>query len=492
MRYRLKKIIKTVFPSIHKPELLKRFLKVIEEKYKRPLHCKEELTLKSISYKHPRIIYKYQAMGKIYTSYVDISTVDQRDLKRVDPVELNSVFLSIGVSLAPFHWLLCDFKSIRICDYSISKQERDFYENYLEKGLAEFRYRNGLNPIRKIRVFAKSIAKPVKNTQRHSAPKNNKPRTLVLNGGGKDSAVMLEMMKRRGAQVSVLSINPKSFQDDIICNSGIGNENTYKIHYSVDNSIAVDAKYSWGHMPYSALFISLSQIVALAKNITEVAVGNEQSSNEPNIFYKGVGINHQFSKSYEFEQGFNSITSEYLSRDIAFYSPLRTLTDISIAYIFSDVVDYKQSVVSCNIGGGKWCGKCAKCVFTFLSIAAFSSNKEIKSIFGSNFLLDKEARVELLNLLNKKNKPWECVGTYDETRLITIRYFNRNPSLEFNEWPKRSHIMRMCDRKTAEGLENQCLFKLHKPHNIPADLYSIIESELFKLKAMESTFKRCG
>jgi hypothetical protein len=74
---------------------------------------------------------------------------------------------------------------------------------------------------------------------------------------------------------------------------------------------------------------------------------------------------------------------------------------------------------SCNIGQNTdtWCGKCPKCLSTFVLLYPFAKERTIK-IFDRNLLEDKSLG-QTLNALTDDNevKPFECVGTRHELRV---------------------------------------------------------------------------
>ena len=59
-----------------------------------------------------------------------------------------------------------------------------------------------------------------------------------------------------------------------------------------------------GHVPISAIISSVGVIVAILTGRRDVVVSNEQTANEPTLEYRGVSINHQYSKSQQFERDY--------------------------------------------------------------------------------------------------------------------------------------------------------------------------------------------
>ena len=81
---------------------------------------------------------------------------------------------------------------------------------------------------------------------------------------------------------------------------------------------------------------------------------------------------------------------------------------------------YHQAFRSCNKGIKEniWCGKCPKCISTYLTFYPFLGSKT-EEIFGKN-LLEDESLIPVIQGLLRENdmvKPFECVATVEEIRL---------------------------------------------------------------------------
>jgi hypothetical protein len=73
-----------------------------------------------------------------------------------------------------------------------------------------------------------------------------------------------------------------------------------------------------------------------------------------------------------------------------------------------------------------WCGKCPKCLFVFVLLAAFIDKDQLIRIFGQNLLginnLERQYQ-ELLGI--RKHKPFDCVGTPEEAKLAFFLAFKK-------------------------------------------------------------------
>lgn len=176
--------------------------------------------------------------------------------------------------------------------------------------------------------------------------------------------------------------------------------------------------YLNGHTPFSAMVAFATYLTALVYGRKYITLSNEASANESTI--KGSTVNHQYSKTYEFEQDFHAYCKDYLNPEIAYFSLLRPLSELQIAGLFAGLKSYHSVFRSCNVGSKKgiWCGHCAKCLFVCVMLSAYLRQKEIVEIFGTDMLND-ETMMELFEQLTGlvDDKPFECVGTRDEVNV---------------------------------------------------------------------------
>ena len=242
--------------------------------------------------------------------------------------------------------------------------------------------------------------------------------TLIPIGGGKDSCVTAEILKKEKDDNLCLIIGGK--EPSIKCAEIAGYKD--KIVYvkrTIDNNLLELNKngYLNGHTPFSSMLAFLSYLVAYLTGKKYVALSNESSANETNI--KGENINHQYSKSFEFEQDFREYANKYLKADVEYFSMLRPINELQIAKIFSKQEKYHKIFRSCNVGSKntpwEWCTNCPKCLFVYIILSPYLYKDKLTELFGED-LFEKETLLPtLLELCGYgKTKPFECVGTFEE------------------------------------------------------------------------------
>lgn len=325
---------------------------------------------------------------------------------------LEPLHIILGIS---YYKLYCPPKITT--SFRISREQADFWNVVYRNGLGEFLFRNKLDPERLAKFpYSKIKTEPVEIEVRN--------RALLGIGGGKDSIVAAELLKNfETASFLVETQRNDKISEKII--KKIGNPSLL-IKRIIDPKIFEkhDKAYN-GHIPISAIFAFIGLLAAAVYKYKYVIVANEHSSNFGNIQYRGETINHQWSKSLEFEALFREYAKKFITPDIVYFSILRQFYEIRIARMFAKFKEYFPLFTSCNRSfqiskeqpNNLWCGECPKCAFVFLVLAPFIGKKELLGIFQKNLFADDSLIPLFKNLLGFGNlKPFDCVGTFEESR----------------------------------------------------------------------------
>ncbi|MFA5872108.1 MAG: Mur ligase family protein [Parcubacteria group bacterium] len=335
---------------------------------------------------------------------------------------LEPLHIILGIS---YYKLYCPPK-IKL-PFKLSKEQADFWNIVYRKGLGEFLYRNKLDP-EKIAKF------PFSKIKTGSVDIKTEEKILLGIGGGKDSIVATELLRDFRATSFQVETQKRDYISEAIIKK-IGNP-SLKIKRILDPKIFKTHAGAYnGHIPISAVFAFLGLLSAALYKYKYVAVANEHSSNFGNIRYKGESINHQWSKSAEFEAMLQGYTRKYITPDVMYFSPLRPFHEIRIAEMFAKLEKYFPYFSSCNKNftvskkrpEALWCGECPKCAFVFLMLAPFMDKDKLVKIFGKNLLADEKLISLYGDILGfGKMKPFDCVGTFEEARaaiyLVSKKY----------------------------------------------------------------------
>lgn len=240
---------------------------------------------------------------------------------------------------------------------------------------------------------------------------------LIPIGGGKDSACTIEMMKKSKHPLKTYIINPRGATLETVRVSGLSMEDSIHAKRSLDARMLSLNKegYLNGHTPFSALVAFSSLITAYLHDLKYIALSNESSANESTV--AGSSVNHQYSKSFKFEQDFHNYEKQFIQSGIHYFSMLRPLSEFQIAAYFAKATAYHDIFRSCNVGSKQdiWCGHCPKCLFVFLILSPFLSHQRLVEIFGTDLLNDASMQDDFEKLIGLQDeKPFECVGSRDE------------------------------------------------------------------------------
>src|SRR3989344_8868916 len=345
-----------------------------------------------------------------------VPNVSEGRLKEIGSGVLQNLVFNLGMIELLSYWKAACSPQIIIKAGFLDQDQIAFWKKLLVKGLGEFFYNNKIDFTQKDLVEFK-----IENRQKLSLYYGElKDRDLVLVGGGKDSALTLESDSQKGKEFQCLVLNPTEAAIKIAKVGGC--KNSIIIKRIIDPALIKlnEQGYLNGHTPFSAYLAFLSTRAGVLYDYKNLVVSNEASSNEGNVKWMGQEINHQYSKTGEFEQDFRDYSKKYLSPSVNYFSFLSSLGELQVAESFSKMEKYHKLFRSCNKGSkqGIWCGKCPKCVSTYLLLYPFLG-KKVAEIFGKN-LLDDENLIPIVHGLLRENdqvKPFECVATVEEIKL---------------------------------------------------------------------------
>jgi UDP-N-acetylmuramoylalanine--D-glutamate ligase len=327
---------------------------------------------------------------------------------------LELVHLTLGVS---YYKLFVPPKVL--LHSKLSAEQAHFFTTLYRRGLGEFYYRNKLDPKRSPVFPSSKSVRPV------SIDRVIRDRALVGIGGGKDSIVSLELLKEQKLPQTAFVVETgrsSSIVDQVIKLSGLG---TLRIHRTLDSKVLKPIEGSFnGHIPISSIFAALGMLAAVLFDYRYVIVGNEYSSSVENLRYRGEVINHQWSKSREFEELFQAYSRNFVTRGVTYFSLLRPFYEIRITELFTRYPKYFSVFSSCNRNfkittrqDCLWCGECPKCVFMYTMLAAFLKRQELLQIFGRNLFAQPELLSSFGDILGFGTmKPFDCVGTFEEAQ----------------------------------------------------------------------------
>lgn len=321
---------------------------------------------------------------------------------------------SLGLVELVSYWKIACPKTVRIACGKISEEQVDWWKQQYLSGLGEFFYRNGIPA--DFNAFMQMISRGEDFTSPagESYPLHG---CLIPVGGGKDSIVTLLLLQNLREDSFCYVMNSRGATDQSALTAGYQPEQILGIKRTLDQNMLRLNKLGYlnGHTPFSALVAFSGVLMAVLYGKQYVVLSNESSANESTV--KGSDVNHQYSKSFQFEADFDRYQRTYIGSGVHYFSLLRPWSEFQIAAYFSALTDFHPVFRSCNVGSktDSWCGKCAKCLFVALILTPFLEDSAIRAIFGRDILNDT-ALIPLLGELcgMTEEKPFECVGSREE------------------------------------------------------------------------------
>ena len=317
------------------------------------------------------------------------------------------------------YWKLTASPVIHNHVVQLSDKQTQFWLELLKHGMGEYFYVNDIDFTQPDFVQLITDA-DIPETILPPLPAPQNPKVLVPLGGGKDSVVTLAAFLEQlpTQQLGTFLVNPTQAASDIANQSEL---HQIVVERTLDERLFALNKQGYlnGHIPISSVFAFSALLGCLLHGYTHIAISNERSSNEGNVQFQGHEINHQYSKSYAFETAFRAYQQDiYGQHAPSYFSYLRPFYELQIAECFAGLPAYHQVFRSCNRGQktNSWCGECPKCLSAFLLLYPFISEDKLVGYFGKNLFEDASLYPLLLALLGRDQaKPFECVGTYEES-----------------------------------------------------------------------------
>ena len=339
------------------------------------------------------------------------------------------VFLLAGVS----YYKTAAPPVIDLGHTGVTDAERRFLRSFYLDGLGEFAYRNGLD------LSGLRIEGPARPEGDHPAagPPAAPSRPLVPFGGGIDSIVTVEHVRRRADAALFIMSRPGSRFEAIEAPAAVTGLPIVRAGREIDPQLLQSKELGFlnGHVPVTGILSAIGVLAAVLAGRDAVVMSNEWSASIPTLEVDGRPVNHQYSKSAAFEAAFRSVLAGALGDRLSYFSALRPFSELWVARRFAELTKYHGTFRSCNRAFhldesrrlDHWCGRCDKCCFIDLILAPFLPAAQLSAIFGGQEpLADPDPRQSLAPkfraLLGTQpdSKPFECVGEIGECRAAAL------------------------------------------------------------------------
>jgi hypothetical protein len=354
---------------------------------------------------------------------------------------------------------------IRCSAFPLDVVTARFFTDFYIKGLGEFAWRNGID-LARLEFVPDTV--PPASPLRLELPRL----TCVPVGGGKDSIVTIECLKQADEPLVLFSLGNAAPIEATIAQAGLP---AFRVTRRLDPALFAlnEAGALNGHVPITGILSIIVLACAIMRGFDTIAMSNEHSASAPNI----ADVNHQYSKSFEFEQSFSRLLDQHVLQGVRYFSLLRPLSEVAIARRFARHPEYLPVFRSCNTAfrqvverrGSSWCCDCPKCRFVFLALAPFVEHQRLIDTFGRNMLDDAnqiDGFAELCGLLG--HKPFECVGEIEES----VAVMTHVAGLEV--W-RDAAVVRALSPRLPRG-DFDALFTMRAPHQVPQRYLAMLDA----------------
>lgn len=343
---------------------------------------------------------------------------------------INNFLFSIHIALWISYYKAFPTEKLYVKSGFIDEKQINFWKKFYKNWLWEFLYRNKLNPDKLLNFENLWNKKYVRKEFELSE------KAFLPLWWWKDSLVSIDLFEKSKLDFDLIvfwKIDPikencaKVIWKDIFLIKRRISDNLLNLNN--------EWNYNW-HVPITWIIAFTLLLTCYLYNYKYIVLSNEKSANTWNVLWNNIDINHQYSKSLEFEIDFKNYIEENLSSKIRYFSLLRWWYEVKIVKYFSiNCKKYFSTFSSCNnnfkIDESKrlkqkiWCNSCPKCAFVFAILRPYLTIDEIINIFWEDLFLKHDLKQTFLELLwYDWVKPFECVWEQEEVILSFYKSLN--------------------------------------------------------------------
>ncbi len=265
-------------------------------------------------------------------------------LQEIKESEIQKLLAHLHLALGISYYKLYPTAKIVVNTLDLDTQQQIFWRTFYLKGLGEFFYQNQID-FRNLANFESSTLAPNYDSKISLSGQ----RDLLLFGGGKDSLVSAELLRQESSVFDLFSFG-QDYPLHTLATPATGIKRLI-ISRTLDLQ-QLKKLTAWGyydgHLPITGIISFVSLMIAYLYGYNRVVTSLEKSADEGNIHYLDLEVNHQWSKSLEFEQLFQNYVKSFISEDFRIYSPLRNWYEIRVVKEFAKYSQYFYHFSSCN------------------------------------------------------------------------------------------------------------------------------------------------
>jgi len=160
----------------------------------------------------------------------EFDTPDELDITLIDELAF-----SLGMAELVSYWKCACCPEVEVRCGKLSEWQKNWWKKLYYNGLGEFFYRNGITPDPD--SFMNITTPAAVESRAYYGRKTELSGILVPVGGGKDSVVSLELLKKHGADIHPYIINPRGATLGCVEAAGIAPEKTVGVRRTIDKTL---------------------------------------------------------------------------------------------------------------------------------------------------------------------------------------------------------------------------------------------------------------
>ncbi len=376
--------------------------------------------------------FEFSAADMSFRPIVELHGLRKEEAARIETGTSRRLVRALSIIEAFSYWKAFCSPVIEVAMPFPDARELNWWRSFWPAAMGEFFYRNGIDftgdGFLDIRAGRDAGTRPeaLSPPPASDGTAGAAQAPLIMFSGGKDSLALALALGGKGeSPIDCFLYNPTGSQARLAESLTAGGRTLVVSREILPELLALNAaNHPNGHTPYSAYLAVAATLMGYLRGSQLVLAGNSRSDDEPNVdSYLGHPVNHQWTKTHEFEKALREYRERWLPDAPVYSSPLRPLFELQIVSSLSGSIDSYLRTTSCNrVKGTGWCRACAKCAWVFLATAALfgldlAVHKIGASLFGDPGLAGLYEQMAGL----AGTKPFECTGTEEEVR-VAIRH----------------------------------------------------------------------
>src|SRR5262245_26145985 len=218
------------------------------------------------------------------------------DLLPSDDPAVARALLGLHIVAGTSYWKTHIPRQLTLETGTLSEDDARFFGDIYTLGMGEFFYRNQIDPTGR----AKFPAGETGAVPAEPKPARSSRPALLLWGGGKDSVVSHEVLRQAGEPHELISFGSAGWEW-VRRSAEVSGARLHVVERRLDPKLFTQnaAGALNGHVPVNAFLAFAGSLVALLTGRSLVIASNEASASEGNTYWRGIDVNHQWSKSLD-------------------------------------------------------------------------------------------------------------------------------------------------------------------------------------------------